>query len=379
MQIFKTIKFKLTFWYSLLFIWLSILLILTINIIATNYYRFDPTQPSFITIFQETNPYVVERYNLLNQIERNVINEIRKEDLRKLRVISVFSFFPLMLLSVVGGYIIAERMLAPINKINKATKKIAANNLTVIKHDEVDDEIGELINNFNSMIKRLNISFDLQKEFVENASHELKTPLAIIRTNLELAIANSKTKDLKELKSALNQTKQMNNLIEDLLLLSISANKIEKRKVNLINIVKQSVNELRAFAKESEIKLILNIEAQNALLKGNGFLLQKAISNLIQNSIKYSNKKTNVFITISKRKNKIEFTVKDNGIGISKENQKKIFERFYRIDKSRSKKTGGTGLGLPIAKRIIEEHGGTIVLKSELNKGTTFIVVLPAT
>ncbi|MFC1686432.1 HAMP domain-containing protein, partial [Patescibacteria group bacterium] len=250
MRFFKTIRFKLTLWYSLFLVILSFLFVFSVNLVVTQHYAKDP-----INHFRKTR---LERMlskppgGPLNNFQgtKEVIEEIRQDDLNRLRQLSWIAFGVLVVLSFGGGYFIAGRMLSPLKKINETAKRINAQNLhTKIKHPDVDDEIGELIGNFNKMIARLNRSFDLQKQFVENASHELKTPLAIAQTNLDSALSKKKVSK-KDLESSaqitLQSIKFMDKLIEDLLLLSLSEKDIKFKKINLTGILKNSVEHLNS-------------------------------------------------------------------------------------------------------------------------------------
>jgi len=374
MKITKSIRFKLTLWYSLLLLALSSVFILFVNVIVTDYYRDDPIQNSLRV------PKMLEHLKEFSNEQREAVREIREQDLNKIRKLSVYSLFPLALFSFGGGYLISGYMLSPIKKLNKAATKINAQNLnTEIEHEDVGDEISELIDNFNKMTSRLHGSFESQKQFVENASHELKTPLAVIQTNLDLAQEDKKItkQEIRALiKTANKSTDFMNRLIEDLLLLSVIENHIEKTETNLKVVVKNSIEQLSQLANKKRVKMNLNSDKGNFLIKGNSVLLQRAIMNILENAIKYSPKNSMIKISLQKNNAGFQLSVKDQGLGIPKGEQTRIFERFYRIDKSRSRKTGGVGLGLSIAKKIIDLHGGEIKLSSKNKKGCTFKIFL---
>lgn len=312
------------------------------------------------------------------QETRQTVREIRQDDLNRLRQILWITFGILVILSFGGGYLIAGRMLSPLQKINKTIKKINAQNLhTKIKHPNVDDEIGELIGNFNKMIARLNRSFGLQKQFVENASHELKTPLAIAQTNLDSALSKKKVSK-KELESSAETTLQsikfMNKLIEDLLLLSLSEEDIKFKKVNIVTILKNSVKHLDSLAERNKVKIVLDLNSKlkQKNIRANQNLLQRVFMNLIENAIKYSKKGGKIEVSLKQVSEKLVVRVEDDGVGIPKDKIDKVFERFYRVNKSRSRKSGGTGLGLAIVKRVIELHGGEVSIKSIKGEGTKF-------
>lgn len=386
LKMFKTIRFKLTAWYSALLILLSLVFIVSINVIITNHFHSEPAIPDFI-LGPKARTVIERRWRNLDEERRDLVQEYRQKDLRKIREISILSFIPLTALSFAGGYIIAGQMLKPIQKLNTATREISAKNLgKQIDHEDTGDEISELIDNFNKMITRLDISFTAQKEFVENASHELKTPLAIIQTNLETALTDPKISHNSAsllIKTSLNSTDFMNKLIEDLLLLALLENQIRKTPAAISDIVQNATEYLKPLAGKQKIKLDLKIAtaAQNVKMQANHELMQRAFMNVIENAIKYSPKGETVHINVKTRKNNICLEVQDHGIGIAHEEENKIFERFYRIDKSRSRKTGGAGLGLAITKKIIHLHNGKIRLKAKKKTGkktgTTFVISLP--
>jgi len=381
-KMFKTIRFKLTFWYSVLLILLSLIFVVSINIVITKHFHAEPIVPGFI-LGPKARTVIERRWRDLDEERRDLVQEYRLEDLRKIREISVLSFIPLTILSFAGGYIIAGQMLKPIQKLNTATRKISAKNLSKqIEHEDTGDEISELIDNFNKMTARLDISFTAQKEFVENASHELKTPLAIVKTNLESALTDPKFSQHKAsslIKTSLKSTDFMNKLIEDLLLLALLENQIHKTPASISDVAQKSVEYLEPLAGKQRIKLDLKVSpsAQKVEIQANSELLQRAFMNVIENAIKYSPKGEKVHIKVKTRGSNIYIEIQDHGIGIPGKEENKIFERFYRIDKSRSRKTGGAGLGLAITKKIINLHNGTIRLKTGKKSGTTFIISLP--
>lgn len=375
---FKSIKVKLTLWYSLVLMIVSLVLVGTINSVIAYYYRTDPIEEMF-------SPFVLQhqispRLRDLTEESRELIIESRNQDLRTIREISILSFVPLTILSFGGGYLIADQMLRPLKKLNTTMSTITSEQLkTKIEFEDTGDEISELIENFNDMIGRLNASFDSQRQFVENASHELKTPLAVIHTNLEAALSESKLtkEEIRELlEAALSSSKFMQKLLDDLLLLAILNERIEKKKQDLKNIVSNSISQINSLAKEKKIRIEMREPKSPLKIKGNAVLLQRAFMNLIENGIKYSPRNSTVSIKLYSTKQSVKVSITDSGEGIPREHRKLIFERFYRIDKSRSRKTGGTGLGLSISKDVIESHGGNLTLRSG-KMGSTFLVSLP--
>ncbi|MCD4756473.1 HAMP domain-containing histidine kinase, partial [bacterium] len=310
-----------------------------------------------------------------NQVE--IVMESRLADLGNIRTITGYAIAPLVLLSFGAGYVLADIMLHPLEKLNEEIKKKEAKNL----HDEIKfvdngDEISQLIKSFNRMSGRLGSSFDAQKEFVENASHELKTPLAIIQANLDTAIEDesvSKVELVKLLKDSKSSIKCMDVLTEDLLLLSILDHTVEKEDLDLKSLLSDVVSQLEVFAKKENIGIKTKFGKGGFNIEGNEVLLQRAFMNVIENGVKHSGGNL-IEIELKKAKKKMIVSIKDNGKGISKKHQEKIFERFYRVDRSRSRNTGGSGLGLAISKEIIKKHEGSIKIISDGKKGSEFVI-----
>ncbi len=378
MNVFRTIRFKLTLWYSILLLGISLIFILSVNIIVANLINRQPAPE--LTVPRGPRIIIWENLEKENQ---ELVQSYREHDLQSLRKISLLSILPLTFLSFAGGYFISGQLLKPLKNLNKSVSEVNANNLSrKIMFDDNGDEISELIRNFNMMIERLDNSFKSQKQFVENASHEIKTPLTVIKTNFDLALSDKNLKKenlLSMIETANKSVDFLNNLTEDLLLLSILENKIEKEKVDIIKIVKDSINQLEYIAEEKEIELALDDTTgkESIKLKINAHLIQRAVMNLLENAIKYSPKKSDIILELEDSEKEVIIRIKDKGDGISKAEYDKIFERFYRIDKSRSRQSGGTGLGLAITKKIITSHKGKIEVSSKKGKGSTFAIYLP--
>lgn len=373
MKFHKTIRFKLTFWYTLLFIISNLVFVLIANFIITSHYQ--NRLPDFIE--HKPPPQFMDFGPSHNDEFEELMQQTREEDQKQIQRILFFVFIILSGLSCASGYIVAGKMLKPLQKINDSTKKINSQNLDKkIKHEDTGDEISEMINNINQMISRLNKSFSLQKQFIENASHELKTPLAVIQTNLDVAKLNKKDCELN-INTALKSTKFMNKLIEDLLLLSLADPDIKIDDVVLEEILQESVDQLALLAKNKNIKINLNLnKKQKTKIKGNKSLLQRAFMNLMENAINYSKPGGEIIIKLKQKDKQNIISVIDNGLGIPKDKIDKVWDRFYRVDKSRSRQSGGTGLGLAITKKIIDLHKGNINIDSVINLGTEVKVTL---
>ncbi|MCD4811882.1 HAMP domain-containing histidine kinase [bacterium] len=379
MKFTKSLKFKLTIWYSVILSVFCIVFVVGINIWLTNYMQQDIVNPGHDMWISKIGRNSLLRNLTSNQME--IVMESRLADLDNIRTITGYAIAPLVLFSFGAGYVLADIMLRPLEKLNEEIKKKEAKNL----HDEIvfvdnGDEISQLIKSFNRMSARLGGSFDAQREFVENASHELKTPLAIIQANLDTAIEDdsvSKKELVNLLKDSKKSIKFMNILTEDLLLLSILDHSVEKEDLDLKNLLSDVVFQLESFAKKTNISIKTKFGKGGFNIEGNEVLLQRAFMNVVENGIKYSGGDM-IEIVLKKEKKRIVVSIKDNGKGISKEHQRKIFERFYRVEKSRSRSSGGSGLGLAITKEIINKHEGSIKIASDGKDGTEFVIKLSA-
>ncbi len=219
-----------------------------------------------------------------------------------------------------------------------------------------------------------------KKDFVSNVSHELKTPIAVMKGIVETL---EQEKDIQTIKKFLSMAKkridQMDSLINDLLILAKLESKEEKlniTKADLSRVVNSIFNDLEHLSKEKSIKLI-NLVPEGFIIEVDHKKFDILLKNLIENAIKYNKTEGSVTVSAERKNGEILINVTDTGIGIPKEFQPLIFERFYRVDKSRSRNVGGTGLGLSIVKHIAEAHKGKVEVKSELNVGSTFIVRIP--
>jgi len=355
-KFFKSLKFKMSLLYSGILLVLCVGFFLVMNIFVVDYMQKDVGAPRLVG-FNNAGFFAN-----LNDEKIELLKESRQNDLANIRLISMYTMIPFIILSFGGGYLIADNSLKPLEKLKEEMKKKSTKNLgEKIEFEDKGDEISEVIQSFNDMSEQLGRSFEAQKEFVENASHELKTPLAVIQANVDSILADSKIPQ-KDLFNMLDDSKKsiifMNKLTEDLLLLSLVDVDFEKKELNLRNLLDDAVTDAKKLVDGKEFGISFN-DGHDIKVLGNDVLLKRAFQNLIENSIKYSQGK-NLNIDLKRNKREILITFKDDGVGVPKEKQGRIFDRFYRVDKSRSRKTGGSGLGLAITKEIIEKHNGSI-------------------
>lgn len=227
------------------------------------------------------------------------------------------------------------------------------------------------------MVENLYSSPSARKQFIENISHELRAPLSIIRLNLEILESKRGLKKDREfyVSNIKNSIELMNELLDDLLLLSSVDQDIRRTKIDFDKLVTDCVNDLAVLADKKNLE-IEYIRFDNIYIKGSRSLVKRSIMNIVENAIRYSPRNLKIEISLEKKNSNAILSISDHGPGIPKNEQKRIFERFYRVDKSRSKRIGGMGLGLAIVKEIVEKHGGKVSVKSS-PKGSTFILSYP--
>jgi heavy metal sensor kinase len=300
---------------------------------------------------------------------------------------NLFSIFLILIpiavvVSVVGGFYLANKSLSPVSDVTAAARRITAENLDqIIPIRELDDEIGRLASTINDMFQRLHESFDQVRQFSADASHELRTPLTILRGEIELALLTTKTSEeyRRVLESSLEEILRMTSIINNLLTLARSDQggfEVEFSEVDLAELVKEVSGDGEALAEGKRIHVTLLKNAPLPIV-GDTLRLKQLFLNLIDNAIKYTDEGGTVTISAERRNGEAVFEVHDTGIGIPPNEIDHIFDRFYRVDKARSRERGGAGLGLSIAKWIAELHRGSITVTSEANKGSTFTVHLP--
>ncbi len=291
--------------------------------------------------------------------------------------LSVISVMVQFFVFAFGAYLILKKSFTPLEELNKTIKEINDLNLKAkIIATSSTDEIGQLVENFNKMIERIQNLIDKEKEFIHNITHEIKTPLSAVRANIEsLGILNADI-DKEHIKEVLNSVDSLNNLIDDLLLIS----QIEKKPVFTEKfLIVDRIKKIIGFYSKKVVRIEFNPgkEFFTVLVKGSETLFDRAIQNIIDNSIKYVSTFPEVLILLKKIGDQLQITITDNGAGILAEESENIFVRFYRIEKSRSKKTGGRGLGLSITKEIINLMGGEIRLDTQNLRGSSFCITLP--
>jgi len=304
--------------------------------------------------------------------------------LNQLMIVMVVAGLIILFLASLGGSFIINKALQPVKSTVKTAKKISADDLSLrIDIKNRKDEIGMLVETFNSMIARLEKSVNKIRQFSGDVSHELRTPLTIIRGEIEVLLRKERTKEeyMRTLKSALEESHRMEKIIDDLLFLSrleaLDKSKL-KQNVELEEVLKQVLESRRPSALNKELELITE-KIKPVLVCGNEDLLERMITNVIDNAIRFTPSKGQIEIVLDKVHDAVQLEIRDTGIGIPEDSLPYIFDRFYVVEKSRSRETGGSGLGLSIVKWLADNHGAEISIQSQVNKGTIFIIKFPST
>ncbi len=287
-----------------------------------------------------------------------------------------------IIVSLLGGWFLAGRALKPVNVITHAAQRIADGDFTQrITSPRSSDEIGRLASVFNDMIARLETSFRQIRQFSADASHELRTPLTITKGETELALRRPRqAEDYRQvLESNLEEIDRMSRIVDELLFLSradLGEIKMTMMPIQLDEIVREVQLQAMVLGQDREVETVLG-PISPIVIDGDELRLRELLLNLVDNAIKYSHSRTQVEISLVQAGLQAELKVCDHGIGVSEQEQQRIFDRFYRTDIARGHASKGTGLGLAICKWIVEVHQGTIQVESFPDKGTCFTVLLP--
>ena len=285
-----------------------------------------------------------------------------------------------VLLALLGGvvtYFISGHALRPIRKFSDKIEEVQAQNLSDSRIEENNiKELNQLGISYNKMLERLSEAFEIQRQFTANAAHELRTPLALMQVQLDLYNSASHPGNdadtLQTIKMVTEQNDKLNRMVKTLLDMSELQTVGRDDKIILDAIVEEVLADLEPLAQEKNIKLIGKCE--DATMIGSDILIYRLVYNLVENAIKYNHPLGQVTVTAYQRKKHVYLSVEDTGSGIPKELRDRVFEPFFRVDKSRSRELGGVGLGLALVREIVRVHDGSICIKSGKTGGTIFEV-----
>ena len=285
-----------------------------------------------------------------------------------------------VLLALLGGvvtYFISGHALRPIREFSDKIEEVQAQNLSDSRIEENNvKELNQLGISYNKMLERLSEAFEIQRQFTANAAHELRTPLALMQVQLDLYNSASHPGNdadtLQTIKMVTEQNDKLNRMVKTLLDMSELQTVGRDDKIILDAIVEEVLADLEPLAVEKNIKLIGKCE--DATMIGSDILIYRLVYNLVENAIKYNHPSGQVTVTAYQRKKHVYLSVEDTGSGIPKELRERVFEPFFRVDKSRSRELGGVGLGLAFVREIVRVHDGSICIKSGKTGGTIFEV-----
>ena len=285
-----------------------------------------------------------------------------------------------VLLALLGGvvtYFISGHALRPIREFSDKIEEVQAQNLSDSRIEENNvKELNQLGISYNKMLERLSEAFEIQRQFTANAAHELRTPLALMQVQLDLYNSASHPGNdadtLQTIKMVTEQNDKLNRMVKTLLDMSELHTVGRDDKIILDAIVEEVLADLEPLAVEKNIKLIGKCE--DATMIGSDILIYRLVYNLVENAIKYNHPLGQVTVTAYQRNKHVYLSVEDTGSGIPKELRDRVFEPFFRVDKSRSRELGGVGLGLALVREIVRVHDGSICIKSGSAGGTIFEV-----
>ena len=285
-----------------------------------------------------------------------------------------------VLLALLGGvvtYFISGHALRPIREFSDKIEEVQAQNLSDSRIEENNvKELNQLGISYNKMLERLSDAFEIQRQFTANAAHELRTPLALMQVQLDLYNSASHPGNdadtLQTIKMVTEQNDKLNRMVKTLLDMSELQTVGRDDKIILDAIVEEVLADLEPLAQEKNIKLIGKCE--DATMIGSDILIYRLVYNLVENAIKYNHPLGQVTVTAYQRNKHVYLSVEDTGSGIPKELRERVFEPFFRVDKSRSRELGGVGLGLALVHEIVRVHDGSICIKSGKTGGTIFEV-----
>ena len=284
----------------------------------------------------------------------------------------------LALLGGVATYFISGHALRPIRELSDKIEKVQAQNLADSRIEENQvKELNQLSVSYNRMLERLSAAFEIQRQFTANAAHELRTPLALMQVQLDLYHSNSHPDNdadtVQMIKMVTEQNDRLNKMVKTLLDMSELQTVGRDDEIILDALVDEVLEDLEPLAEGKNIRLIG--KCKDITMTGSDILIYRLVYNLVENAIKYNHSGGQVTVTADRKENHVYLSVEDTGAGIPEELKERVFEPFFRVDKSRSRELGGVGLGLALVREIVRVHDGSITVKSNPSGGTIFEVV----
>ena len=297
---------------------------------------------------------------------------------RSFNVITIYAMFFVVAAGGVFVFFFVKRELSPLEVLSEQVQNLNAENLSIpITVHATGDEIERVSVAVNDMAARVSDAYLMQKNFSASAAHELRTPLASMQSKIEVfRMKKDRTaEEYEQLVQTIDRnTQRLSDLVMQLLEFTNQAELDMTQHVNLRTIVEEAVIDLETLAREKQIKISV---LGDATILGNDCMLQRAVFNILQNAVKYNQMAGTVTVSLCQNEQNVVLSVTDTGIGIPAEMRDRIFELFFRVDRSRSREIGGNGLGLSIVKRIVTQHGGTILVTDNAPHGTCMTLIFP--
>jgi signal transduction histidine kinase len=374
----RSIRFRYTLLYSAVLFGLAAVVIAAIYLVLLMHLRNEPYSSGTRNIFCIPGGQCFKAVTF-REFER-VVNS---QTLKQLRNYSFGALGVLFVASLGVGWVIAGRVLRPIGRITSVAREIQATDLSRrIELPGPEDELKQLADTFDAMLARLDAAFAAQRQFTADASHELRNPLAIIRTNVDVALADPHA-DPEDLRHTIVVVKRasdrMARLVDDLLALARRQEPtLEHEPVDFGVAVTEASDDFVVPAAARNIVLDRAI-APGVVVTGDRDALKRVVANLLENAVRLAPAGSRIRLATGSEGDRAWIAVADEGPGIAPEDQAHVFDRFWRADKARSRADGGTGLGLAIVRQIVESHGGEIRLQSKVGVGSSFVIWLPVT
>jgi signal transduction histidine kinase len=316
------------------------------------------------------------------RVVNGAVAAARAQTLERLEFFSILGFLALIAGGVAAGSLVADRALRPISELAGVARRISGRNLKErITLENADEELQQLGEAFNEMVERLDDAFERQRQFVTDASHELRTPLTTLQIALDSVRLDPQAtiEDYRQVADdAKAATVRIRRLVEDLLVLTEGDVPVPRAMVDLSSLAEAVAEEMEPLGERRGVRVTSRVGPGSTAV-GDPLSLRRALTNLVENGIRYNREGGHVVIEdAGSPPGWVRVAVRDSGIGIAAEEQQKVFDRFYRVDRSRSRAEGGSGLGLSIVAKIAAEHGGRVDLQSEPGVGSRFVLTLPA-
>jgi signal transduction histidine kinase len=372
----RSIRFRYTLLYSAVLFGLAAVVVAAIYLVLLMALRNQPVSAGRGTFCRHGDCITLFS---LSEFERL----INSRTLKELRNYSFSALGVLFVASLGVGWVVAGRVLRPIGRITAVARDIQATDLSRrIELPGPEDELKQLADTFDAMLARLDAAFAAQRQFTADASHELRNPLAIIRTNVDVALADPDP-DPDDLRHTIEVVKRasdrMAHLVDDLLALARRQEPtLEHEPVDLGAAVAEASDDFVVPAAARDIVLDRAI-APGVTVTGDRDALKRAVANLLENAVRLAPAGSRIRLATGSEGDRAWISVADEGPGIAPEDQERVFDRFWRADKARARVDGGTGLGLAIVRQIVESHGGQVRLQSKVGVGSSFVIWLPVT